>query len=333
MSQTPDHALVIGGTRFIGRHAVTEFRDHGYEVTVFNRGNHENPFADDPSVDHVQGDRTDDADLAAAAAVDPDVVIDCIAYKPKEVRTATRLFDDVDAYVYISSGAAYGDEDVPKQEDETSLHACSEEQALDDSHETYGPRKAEGDRAVFAAAAERDVNAMSVRPPVVYGPHDYTERFDYWIDRVAQRDRVIVPGDGTNLWHRVYVESVARALRVVAEEGQPGEAYNAGDRRLLTLQEAVETVADALGTDVDIVHAGERELATAGLELTDFPLYREYPHVMATEKLAALGWEPVSVEEGIERAVEDHLDSDRTGRENGPDREDEERVLGVLDTL
>jgi len=332
-TETGDSVLIIGGTRFIGRFAVEEFREHGYDVTIFNRGNHENPFADDPGVDRIEGDRTDDGDLADAAAADPDVVIDCVAYKPKEVRTATRLFDDVDAYVYVSSGAAYGDEDVPKRENETTLHDCSDDQARDDGSETYGPRKAEGDRTVFEAAAERDVNAMSLRPPVVYGPHDYTERFDYWIDRVVEHDRVIVPGDGTNLWHRVYVESVARALRVVAEEGEPGEAYNTGDRRLLTLQEAVETVADALDADVEVVTAGERELATAGIESTDFPLYREYPHVMSTEKLAALGWEPVPVEEGIERAVEDHLESERTGRENGPEREAEERVLGVLDTL
>jgi CubicO group peptidase (beta-lactamase class C family) len=59
-------ALVIGGTRFIGRHAVSEFLDHGYDVAIFNRGEHENPFGD--TVDHVEGDRTNDSALEAAAA-------------------------------------------------------------------------------------------------------------------------------------------------------------------------------------------------------------------------------------------------------------------------
>ncbi|UIP00674.1 NAD-dependent epimerase/dehydratase family protein [Halobaculum sp. CBA1158] len=328
-----DTALVIGGTRFIGRHVVDDLLDHGYEVTIFNRGNHENPFADDESVTHVEGDRRDDTDLRAAKlSVDPDVVIDCVAYYPEDVRVATDLFADADGYVYISSGAAYGVEEIPKREEDTELCACTDEQATDDSHETYGPRKAEGDRAVFAAA-EDGVNAMAVRPCIVYGPHDYTERLDYWIDRVLNHDRVVVPGDGQNLWHRAYVEDVASALRIVAEEGEPGEAYNVGDRRLVTMEEMVEVIADAADTDVEAVHAGERELAAADLEAEDFILYREYPHVLDTSKLAALGWESTPLAEAMERTVAEHSEADRDGSEHDPGREAEERVLGVLDTV
>ncbi|QLH77853.1 NAD-dependent epimerase/dehydratase family protein [Halosimplex rubrum] len=326
------HALFVGGTRFIGRRAVREFRDAGYDVTVFHRGEHDSPFADDEAVDHVSGDRTDDGDLADAAALDPDVVVDLVAYQPREVRTATRVFDDIDAYVYVSSGAAYGEEAVPKREGETELEPCSDEQATDDSGATYGARKAEGDRAVFAAADE-GVNAMSVRPCVVYGPHDYTRRFDYWVQRVANHDRVLVPGDGTNLWHRVSVENVARALRVVAEDGDPGEAYNVGDWTLQTLRETVETVADALDTDVEVVTAGSRELAAGGLERSDFPLYRDPPHVLDTNKLRSLGWEPQAPSEAVAETVEATPERDADDAQEGPDREAEERVLGVLETM
>ncbi|WP_049922903.1 NAD-dependent epimerase/dehydratase family protein [Halopiger djelfimassiliensis] len=328
-----DSALVIGGTRFIGRHLVEELLAHDYAVTIFNRGTHDNPFEDDDRVEHVEGDRTNDAALeAAATTVDPDAVFDCVAYRPKDVREATRIFADCDAYVYISSGAAYGREEIPKREDETPLEPCTAEQAVDDTPETYGNRKAEGDRAVFAAA-EDGIDAMSVRPPIVYGPHDYTERLDFWIDRVNRFDRVMVPGDGTNVWHRVYVEDVASALRIVAERGEPGEAYNAGDRRLVTLEEMLALIADCLETPVDVVHAGPRELAAGGIDPDDYVLYREYPHIMATEKLTALGWESTPLEDAMARSVEAHLESDRDGSEHGPDREDEERVLGVLDTI
>ncbi|WP_247731643.1 NAD-dependent epimerase/dehydratase family protein [Halovivax limisalsi] len=334
-----EHALVIGGTRFIGRHLVEELRDHDYEVTLFNRGNHENPFADADGVDRVQGDRTDDGDLVDAAAVDPDAVFDCVAYYPRDVRQATTVFDDVDAYVYISSGSAYEREDLPKREASTPIHSCTAEQAVSDADETYGPRKAEGDRIVFEAA-EDGVNAMSVRPPIVYGPHDYTERLDYWIDRVHRFDRIVVPGDGTNVWHRVYVEDVASGMRVVAEEGDPGEAYNVGDQRMVTLRGMVELIDKSLAAvdsdhdpGVEIVTAGPRELAAADIAMDDFILYRDPPHMLSTEKVARLGWESTPLSTAMERSVADHLDSDRTGREHGPDRADEERVLGVLDTL
>lgn len=327
-----DTALVVGGTRFIGRHTVEELLEGGYEVTIFNRGTHGNPFAEDDRVTHVEGDRDDRTALeAAAVSVDPALVIDCVAYHPEQVHTATEVFDDA-RYVYVSSGAAYAREEVPQREGETPLESCDSEQATDDSMETYGPRKAEGDRAVFEAA-ERGVEAMAVRPCIVYGPFDYTERLDYWIDRVLNHDQVIVPGDGQHLQHLAYVEDVASALRVVGESGTAGEAYNVGDRRLLTLAELLETIADAAGTDVEVVTAGERELAAADLSPTDVPLYRGHPHVMSTAKLADLGWDSTPVEEATARTVEEHRESNRDGAEHDPGRESEERVLGVLDTL
>ncbi|MFC6836362.1 NAD-dependent epimerase/dehydratase family protein [Halomarina ordinaria] len=324
-----DSVLIVGGTRFIGRHAVEEFLDHGYEVTLFTRGNRENPFADREGVEHVEGDRTNDSALELARErVDPDVVVDCVAYYPKDVRAATEIFADCDAYVYVSSGAAYGASVVPKREGETPLHDCSAEQATDDSWDSYGPRKAEGDRAVFAAA-ERGVRAMSVRPPVVYGPHDYTERFDYWVDRVLTHDRLVVPY--TDLRHLVYVGDVASALRVVAEDGEAGAAYNVGDHTLPVLGEWVELLAAEVGTEVDVVRAGERELSAGDLEPADFPLYLDYPHVLDTHELESLGWTATPLSETVAATVEGHEDG--AGREQGPDREAEERVLGVLETF
>jgi nucleoside-diphosphate-sugar epimerase len=328
-----DTALVVGGTRFIGRHAVDDLLDHGYDVAIFNRGNHENPFAEDDRVTHVEGDRTDDTALKAAKlSVDPDIVLDCVAYHPADVEAAVEIFADVDAYVYISSGAAYGREEIPKREGETPLCDCTPEQAESDSSESYGPRKAEGDRIVFDAAMD-GVNAMSVRPCIVYGPDDYTERLDYWIDRVETSDRVVVPGDGTNVWHRAYVKDVASALRVVAERGTPGEAYNVGDRRLVTLEEMVDLIAEAADTTVEVVHAGERELAAADLSADDFVLYRDYPHVLDTNKLADLGWDSTPLDEAMAASVDDHRDSDRDGSEWDPGRDAEESVLEILDTL
>jgi nucleoside-diphosphate-sugar epimerase len=328
-----DRALVIGGTRFVGRHLVAELLDAGYDVTTFNRGNHDDPFADDDRVSRVEGDRTERRDLLQAKReVEPDAVFDCVAYTPRDVESATEIFSAVDAYVYVSSGAAYADEDVPKRENETALESCSAEEATDDSAATYGARKAAGDRIVFQAA-DRGVNATSVRPPVVYGPHDYTERLAYWVDRVAEHDAVVVPGDGTNLWQRVYVEDVARGMRLVAEDGEPGEAYNVGDRNAVTLDRMLDVIADALGTSVGRAYASPRELSIVDLAPSDFPLYRDYPHILDTTKVAELGYESTPLAEAMERTVDAHREHGLTGEDNGPDRETEERLLDVLDTV
>ncbi|QLG29273.1 NAD-dependent epimerase/dehydratase family protein [Halorarum halophilum] len=321
------NALFVGGTRFIGRHAVDLFRETGYDVTTMSRGTHGFPF--DGAVSHVEGDRTNREDLIRARdAADPDVVVDMVAMHPGEVRTATEVFSDA-RYVYVSSGSAYDAVDVPMREDATQLHPCGPDQEDDDSVETYGPRKAEGDRVV-ARAAEDGVEAMAVRPMLVYGPHDYTERFGYWVNRVATYDRVLVPGDGGSLLHRAYVEDVAAALLRVAENGAPGEAYNAADRNTFSLGRSLELIADALDTNVEPVHASERELAEFGVEPTDFPLYTPRPAVVSTGKLAALGWESTPPAEAVARTAEAHVDAGVTGPEDALDRETEEQVLDAL---
>jgi nucleoside-diphosphate-sugar epimerase len=331
------HAIVIGGTLFIGRHTVEELLAHGYHVTLVTRGEHENPFADHSKVTHVQGNRNDREALERARdTMTPDVVIDCIALAPQQVATALDVFADVDAYVLVSSIAAYAGLDLPRREDETPLEEFTADHAVDDPRTiqpgdftAYGPRKAECDRVCFAAA-EDGANALVVRPTFVFGPHDYTERFDYWIDRVANHDRTLVPGDGDNIVHQVYVEDVANALLIVAEEGTPGEAYNVAARQSLTLDQRLERIADTLGTDVELVHASDRELAEYDLETTDFPLVRPIPVIIDTAKLAALGWESSPHADTIARTVEEHLESDRTGRQHGPDREVERRAIDGL---
>jgi nucleoside-diphosphate-sugar epimerase len=331
-------AIVIGGTRFIGRHTVEELLDHGYHVTLVTRGQHENPFADHPKVTHVRGDRNDREVLERARDTTvPDIVIDCVALAPQQVATALDVFADVDAYVFVSSIAAYARLDLPRREDETPLEEFTVEHAVDDPRTidpmkewaAYGPRKAECDRVCFAAA-EDGANTLVVRPTFVFGPHDYTERFDYWIDRVASYDRVLVPGDGDNLVHQVYVEDVASALRVVAEKGASGEAYNVGARQLLTLDQRLEHINDALERDVKLVHASERDLTRYDLASSDFPLVRPVPVIIDTAKLAALGWASSPHTDAIARTVEEHLESDRTGRHHGPDREVERQAIDEI---
>ncbi|MES3518303.1 MAG: NAD-dependent epimerase/dehydratase family protein [Natronomonas sp.] len=320
------HALVIGGTRFLGRHVVSHLLDSGYDVTLFNRGEHDNPFGD--RVEHREGDRTVEGELRRAALVDPDVVVDCVAYRPKDVRVAADVFADVEAYVYISSAAAYSETRTPARESEAPLCACTTQQALDDSAGSYGPRKAEGDRAV-SAAADRGIRAMSIRPPIVYGPHDYTGRFGYWIDRVADYDRIVVPAE-TALGHLAFAEDVATAVRVVAESGTAGAAYNVGDGHAPSLTEWIDRIGAALGTDIEVVTASRRELAAVDVDPAAFPLYRTEPLLLSTERLRDLGWRSTPLEEALETTI---AARDRGDGTDGPDRPTIERLLDVLETV
>ena len=320
--------LTIGGARFIGRFTVREFLERGDDVTLFTRGKTPIPF-DDSAVDHVRGDRRNDGDLRdAREAVDPDVVVDFAALYPEDVRAATEIFADVDAYVYVSSTSAYDQAATLRvREGETPLHPCTAEQATDDSGATYGARKAEGDRVLFDAA-DRGVNAFSVRPTAIYGPYDPTARQNYWIERVREYDRIVVPGEVG--WTPVplgYVEDVARAIRTVVDRGDPGEAYNVASRTTPSIDDLIGYVAGALDTSVTVVHAAKRDLAAVGLSPSDFSLCRSDPYVVSTEKLASLGWDSTPFDAGFESAVSDHLERGPDGSQHGPDRGTEERLL------
>ncbi|ELZ86055.1 NAD-dependent epimerase/dehydratase [Haloferax elongans ATCC BAA-1513] len=347
-------ALVIGGTGFVGHYTTAELLDHGYKVTVFSRGVRDYPSDPREGVSYVTVARADaDALESAAERVDPDIVIDNALFHPEHARVAVEIFADVDAYVYVSSGGVYDAHEIPKREDETALHSFSAEQAGDNTMRTYGPRKAECDRIV-RAAADRGVAATCVRPTMVYGPKstasgdtslvdaiswaadlpELQDHHDYWIDRIDRYDRVVVPGDGTAIWHRVYVEDVARALRVVAESGTPGEVYNAADRTVFTMEDVIDLIAETLDTTVDVYHASRRELAEFDLEPDDFVLYHhlgsDYPHVLSTCKLSSLGWDSTPPEVAMERTVEESLASERDGSMFDPGREAEERFIEAV---
>lgn len=128
---------------------------------------------------------------------------------------------------------------------------------------------------------------------------------------------------------------LARATRIVAEDGVAGEAYNVAERDTAWLDRTVELAAETLETSIDIGHASERELARGGLSPFDFPLYMPIPHVAASAKLAALGWESTPLEVTFAETIENHLTSGRTGasppcHEFGVERQAEERLIDSL---
>lgn len=348
-------ALVIGGPGFLGRHTVENLIDHDYRVTSISRSNPDVSYSKPDAVTQITADRTDETRIRELATqIKPDYIIDCAAFYPRDVEVAVEAFSDADAYVYVSSGGAYSRQEIPKREDETPLHDCSIDQATDDTMDSYGPRKAEGDR-IARATDNGGITGTSVRPSVLYGPESVTSQeveptergpawieglpinqtlHDNWINRVDRYERIVVPGDGTAIWHRSYVEDVADALRIVAEQGTPGEAYNVGDRRVCTLGDVIGMIADVLDTPIDLVYASRRELAEHTLEPAEFMLYHHpatgYPHIHETCKIRRLGWESTTVEEAMRRTVEERIEYLRDQTDVPPNREAEERLLAEL---
>ncbi len=179
--------LLLGGTRFIGLHMAEVALRRGHVLTFFNRGRTNTGRF--PQVERIQGDRNDD--VAGLANRHWDAVIDNSAYFPRQVRLAAGpLAKNVGRYAFVSSISVYPDFSVPRDED-SPVGKLADEGIEKVDGATYGPLKALCERAAFDAYGER---TTVLRPGLIVGPDDNTDRFTYWPARAARGGEFLAPG-------------------------------------------------------------------------------------------------------------------------------------------
>jgi 2'-hydroxyisoflavone reductase len=180
--------LIMGGTRFVGRHLTAAALDRGHQVTLFHRGRSGPELF--PQATHLLGDR--DSDLRALQTGAWDATIDPSAYLPRQLHTlADRLAGRGGRYVYVSSTAVYATPTRPWFTEDAPLVELPDPTVEQVTGETYGGLKVLCERA----AAERFGDGLLViRPTYVVGPFDYTGRFTWWLRRIARGGEVLAPG-------------------------------------------------------------------------------------------------------------------------------------------
>lgn len=174
--------LVLGGTQFVGRHLVEAALAQGHELTLFNRGQTGRAlFPESAQLRRVQGDRR--GDLTGLAQGEWDAVVDCCAYLPREVEAMASLLQGrVGRYLLVSSVSAYASFAAPNRED-SPLGVLSDPTTEEVAGANYGPLKA----ACEAQLRKHFPQAHTiVRPSLVVGPYDPTQRFTYWPARIGR---------------------------------------------------------------------------------------------------------------------------------------------------
>ena len=219
-------ALVLGGTRFLGRALVDSLLEQGHEPTLFNRGlTHPELF---PDVEKLRGDRS--ADLSALEGCEWDVVLDVAAYLPDEVRRSVDvLHAHARRYVFVSSVSVYADHSVPQVEG-AAVAELSPDDEMDEGPETYGARKAACEQIVIEAFADR---ALVVRPGLIVGPHDPTGRFTYWPHRIARGGDVLAPASPDYAVQFIDVRDLAGWMVRAASDGLGGTFNATGETMAL----------------------------------------------------------------------------------------------------
>ncbi len=252
--------LIQGGTVFLGRHAVDAALARGHQVTLFNRGRH-NPQLF-PDVEKLRGDR--DNDLSAFQGRRFDAVIDLCGYRPEQVQaTAKALRDSVDHYTFISTISVYRDFPPGRPFDENAR--------LAEGSEGYGPLKA---RCEEALQAELPGRIAHVRPGLIVGPHDPTDRFTYWPRRVARGGEVLAPGRPRRAVQLIDARDLAEWCVDLAEQRRTGVFNAVGSESTLTMEHLLEECRAVAGSDARFTWMTDDELVQAGVQpWTELPLW------------------------------------------------------------
>ena len=251
--------LVLGGTVFLGRHVVEAATARGDEVTIFNRGRH-NPDLF-PEIERLRGDR--DGDLSALEGRRWDAVVDLSGYVPRVVRASAELLADaVEHYTFVSSFSVYADHSRSGL-DESAPVATVDDETTEDVDQHYGALKALCEREAERAMRGR---ALNVRAGLLVGPHDPTNRFTYWVTRIARGGDVLAPEPRDQQVQYVDARDLAEWILAMAEARKTGTFNATGPERPLTMEELLAAIKAATGSDARFVWVGEKFLLEAGVQ-------------------------------------------------------------------
>ena len=250
-SGKPMKILVLGGTRFVGRLYVEQALERGHEVTLFNRGR-SNPelFAD---VETLIGNRFPDVDAGLSAIqkeIDGgrrwDVVFDTSGYVPRVCTASAELLADAcDHYTFISTLSVFADRSVDVTED-SPVGTLEDETVERVTGATYGPLKALCEQACEAAMPGRVAN---VRPGLIVGPHDNSDRFTWWPHRIAQGGETLAPGRLDGPIQIIDVRDLTEWCLDLAEQRVTGVFNTVGPASRVTMQEFLHGCKIVLGSD------------------------------------------------------------------------------------
>ena len=261
--------LVIGGTRFLGRHIAEYALSRGHRVTLFHRGG---SMPDGlPGTTSLVGDRARDI---GSVSGEYDAVIDTCGYLPRDVAASCahlRALNPDATYAFVSSVSAYRDGFPAGADESTPLYDTGDPNATAMTMETYGPLKALCEGAVLERFGSR---ALIVRPGLIVGPCDGSDRFTYWIRRIGSGGNVLVPGLPKRLVQFIDVRDLAEWMVAMVEDGRSGTFNATGPLDPLSFGAFARACRATLESDAEFVWASQEFLLAHEVEpWSEMPLW------------------------------------------------------------
>jgi 2'-hydroxyisoflavone reductase len=276
-SAKPLRILILGGTGFTGPFQIQYALKRGHKITTFNRGK-THPGETPEGVEQLLGDRN--GQLDALKNRQWDVVIDNPTSAPVWVRDAAQVLKgNVDRYVFISTISVYADTSKPGTDETAPLAKYTGPDAMKESRETiiaskfalYGPLKALSEQEAEKWFPKK---TLIIRPGLIVGPRDETDRFSYWPMRVDRGGEILAPGTPSDPVQFIDGRDVAEWTIRMVENGETG-IYNAtGPAKQLGIGEMLETMKNTLKSEAKFTWVNADFLATQKVEpWSDMPVW------------------------------------------------------------
>ena len=251
-SPRPLRILILGGTGFIGPHQVRYALARRHKLTLFNLGNR--PQVWPGTVEELVGDRNT-GDLKLLEGREWDVCIDNPTTLPFWVRDAGRVLSGkVKQYIFISTVSVYADAAKPGADESAALTAYHGKDAMAETQDTlkvdmanlYGSLKAMSERE---AAKQFPGTTTIIRPSLIVGPGDETDRFTYWPVRLAHSGEVLAPGDGRDPVQFIDARDLSEWTIRMAEQRTFGTFNALGPAQELSMSAMLAGIGGALHSD------------------------------------------------------------------------------------
>ena len=264
----PLRILILGGTGFTGPFQVKYALSRGHQVTVFNRGK-THPGELPKEAEQLLGDRN--GKLDALNGRQWDVCIDIPTTLPVWVRDAARVLQgNVDRYVFISTISVYSDNSKPGMDESGPLAKYEGADAMKETQKSliasklalYGPLKVQ---AELQAEKWFPGKTLIIRPGLIAGPGDESDRFTYWPVRVERGGEILAPGDGSDPVQLIDARDLAEWTIRMAEQRATGVFNAVGPKSKLTMREMLEGVASVVNGKSQFTWADADFLAAQGV--------------------------------------------------------------------
>lgn len=264
--------LIIGGPNFIGRNLLEQLKNHPqYSVTLFNRGKTNATLF--PELKRIVGDRNTN-DIQKIGQQNWDYIIDLSCYYPASLDAVLSNINKtkLKRYIFISTCSVYDNSHKSEQPtpENGSLLSCSETQKTTPLPDAYGEKKV----ACETLLAQSGVDYISLRPGLVYGAYDYTDRLYYWLYQVQHHQELLLPNCGSSLFSITYIDDLIQSIVEALSISKHNTIYNVMSQECASIKKIVDTACLLLDKNPNRINATADFLNAQQIaEWTTMPLW------------------------------------------------------------